>query len=948
MKPLFLLLLTTFVLLRPLGADYQLGEHPLMFVNKAMLPELAAQAYGDGLLAGDYALMKQEADYFLQTGVLKKPTSQWHAPYELLCCGIVYLVERELGNEEAETYARAVVDFWGDGTILSNVGNKHFGYYALVFDWIFDAMTAEERVKLGVPLGGWLYWYTAEPEITLTNGGWLYNQTWGPAHLNVGNTRDGITPKLFVALALSGAGSIHEDACKQFLDSWDSLVPADCIPLFDMMGGVWSESYGHGSYGPTKVIPWAFEAWRTATGKDWFELGTPTSYLKEMNRWAVHLTVPFSDRTAYIDDNSGDFLVGSWYATAPILGARYRDPVASLISASYDRGTWTQSWRPLPWQRFLAYDSDVPTRTPAQEGWPTARLFTGAGHTYMRSGWNNPNATWAFFGAGPFYAGHSRDDEGHFLIAKKGWLVLRAGGMGHNDSDYYSGGSLVFNIVTIYDPDEEFSRRVDPGESALAQGGTKNENDGGMIRRVYTGRTSEGGEYQARGHITAFKHDWKYTYAASDLTDAYSSAKVREVTRQFIYLRGEREFFVIFDRIDARQAEFPKTWFLHIPSQPAVNGTETALTEDHVYSYSGADISTWLSDPAGVEDDVLSSGKSRAFLKTLLPGTFTITRRGGEGHEFWGHPHEPSAQYNHAGSNSNQPPRVPWRLEVESGVAETRDYFLHVLEITDEQDTEMSEVSLTGQDTSLVGVRIASAETGTVEVYFSRHGTLSARVKFEEQELEYLPTEIDTTLELGGRGDLNGDGRVSITDVIYLILGARENPDDESLDFDSDGTCTLEDAVALLRHIRKRATWGFLASAPQPLDLSAGQRNYVWSVLASLGLSEGERSQALALLGPPAAAQGSALQQNSPNPFNPSTTISYSLPEGPALQARVEIFNLRGQSVRLLVDEVKEPGVYHLFWDGTDSQGRDVPSGIYFYRLKAGEQTRVRKMIVLR
>ena len=43
-------------------------------------------------------------------------------------------------------------------------------------------------------------------------------------------------------------------------------------------------------------------------------------------------------------------------------------------------------------------------------------MFRGAGHVYMHGGWEDPNATWAFFGAGPSYAGHSRDDEGHFLI----------------------------------------------------------------------------------------------------------------------------------------------------------------------------------------------------------------------------------------------------------------------------------------------------------------------------------------------------------------------------------------------------------------------------------------------------------------------------------------------------------------------------------------------------
>ena len=66
---------------------------------------------------------------------------------------------------------------------------------------------------------------------------------------------------------------------------------------------MWSESMGHGNYGPIAVIPWAFEAWRTATGEDFFQLGTSTSYLKGMTQWAVNLTVPFSNETAWIDDN---------------------------------------------------------------------------------------------------------------------------------------------------------------------------------------------------------------------------------------------------------------------------------------------------------------------------------------------------------------------------------------------------------------------------------------------------------------------------------------------------------------------------------------------------------------------------------------------------------------------------------------------------------------------
>ena len=64
--------------------------------------------------------------------------------------------------------------------------------------------------------------------------------------------------------------------------------------------------------------------------------------------------------------------------------------------------------------------------------------------------------------------------------------------MGHNDRDYYAGGSLAFNVVTVYDPDEEF-RRTSPGKKRIEEeGGTKNENDGGMIRLVYNGHYRDG------------------------------------------------------------------------------------------------------------------------------------------------------------------------------------------------------------------------------------------------------------------------------------------------------------------------------------------------------------------------------------------------------------------------------------------------------------------------
>jgi hypothetical protein len=83
------------------------------------------------------------------------------------------------------------------------------------------------------------------------------------------------------------------------------------------------------------------------------------------------------------------------------------------------------------------------------------------------------------------------------------------------------------------------------------------------------------------------------------------------------------------------------------------------------------------------------------------------------------------------------------------------------------------------------------------------------------------------------------------------------------------------------------------------------------------------------------------LFQNYPNPFNPSTTISYSLPKTTNVSLRIT--NALGQEVALLVNERKESGQHQITWNAIN-----VPSGIYFYRLQAGEFVETKKMIVLR
>ncbi|UCD17481.1 MAG: S8 family peptidase [Candidatus Zixiibacteriota bacterium] len=89
-----------------------------------------------------------------------------------------------------------------------------------------------------------------------------------------------------------------------------------------------------------------------------------------------------------------------------------------------------------------------------------------------------------------------------------------------------------------------------------------------------------------------------------------------------------------------------------------------------------------------------------------------------------------------------------------------------------------------------------------------------------------------------------------------------------------------------------------------------------------------------------------ALAQNYPNPFNPSTIITYSLPSrSPVI---LSIYNLLGQKIRTLVDEIKSAGTHRVFWDGAGTDGQAVATGIYFYRIQAGEYVESRKMLLLK
>ncbi|NQV19102.1 MAG: T9SS type A sorting domain-containing protein [Armatimonadetes bacterium] len=119
-------------------------------------------------------------------------------------------------------------------------------------------------------------------------------------------------------------------------------------------------------------------------------------------------------------------------------------------------------------------------------------------------------------------------------------------------------------------------------------------------------------------------------------------------------------------------------------------------------------------------------------------------------------------------------------------------------------------------------------------------------------------------------------------------------------------------------------------------DYDEGESEIIEASFVYLGAGSGSNVPILA----------TELGANYPNPFNPTTTISFTLKE--ATEVKIDVYNITGQYVKTLINKHLEADNHNIVWNGNDNEGKSVSSGVYYYKMQAGRYTSTKKMILMK
>ena len=336
---------------------------------------------------------------------------------------------------------------------------------------------------------------------------------------------------------------------------------------------------------------------------------------------------------------------------------------------------------------------------------PKAKHYPQLGQTFSRSGLGS-DSTFALFTAGARTAGHKHFDEGHFTIYKHGYQALDTGarlvysGMVNNErlqtncrhNRNYFLRTVAHNCILIHDPDEDF------GTAHVVHGITfPLVNDGGMRERI--GST-----------LLAFGATDKTTYAAADITGAYSTQKAVKVIRHFLHVQPDA--FVIYDFVRSAKPAFRKAWLLHTMGKPEAEGNAFQTRE----------------------------GDGQIRVQAILPEQAVLTPVGGPGADFVsGGVNWPVAPEDEKNRQSRRHLYGNWRVEIAPPEPAEITRFLTFIQVGAAASAEFARAErVPGGAPAL---RFALGNNNKFEVAFNADGAAGGSLSING-EAEALPTTV--------------------------------------------------------------------------------------------------------------------------------------------------------------------------------------------------------------
>jgi len=278
-----------------------------------------------------------------------------------------------------------------------------------------------------------------------------------------------------------------------------------------------------------------------------------------------------------------------------------------------------------------------------------------------------------------------------------------------------------------------------------------------------------------------------------------------------------------------------------------------------------------------------------------------------------------------------------------------RVFSADVLQITPNQQRESGNISNTQEDRKLWAIRILAQRSNAMDVDNVAMALSNASLEWDTYDLPEPPVIGEFVsvyfphMEWGDyRGRYCIDARPDPTNgEIWDFEIQTSTPDKVDLTFEGIGEVPLEFGVWLVdemlgisQNLRQNNRFSVAANTGSParkLKLVVGKKAFIGQEVPDEQTIPTEFK----------------LSQNFPNPFNPATTIRYSLPK--AQKVTLKVYNLLGEEVVTLVqDEEKTAGHHFTIWDGRNQSGQPVSSGLYLYHLQAGKITKIKKMALVK